>query len=121
MTRMAAAAAAGATAVGAPASFYLRAASGVDYCTTVKDQSSCGSCVGFGVVATMEHVGRYTLRRPTLPVDLSEAHRFFCHGPATGACCANGWWPDRAANAAGDQGVAFEDYFRIRRPSRRER
>ena len=111
MGRIAAAATAGATAVGAPASFDLRNVSGVNYCTTVKDQSRCGSCVSFGVVATMEHVGRYTLRRATLPVDLSEAHLFFCHGPATGASCANGWWPDRAANAARDQGVAFEDYF----------
>jgi hypothetical protein len=67
--------------------------------------------VAFGVVATMEGIGRYTTGRPTLPVDLSESHLFFCHGPATGASCSNGWWPDRAATAARDLGVTFEDYF----------
>lgn len=113
MTSIAADAAVAATAesVGAPVSFDLRSVSGVNYCTPVRDQGGCGSCVAFGTVATMEHVGRYTSRRPNLPLDLSEAHLFFCHGPATGASCANGWWPDRAANAARDQGVAFEDYF----------
>lgn len=59
----------------------------------------------------MEAVARYTTRRPTLPVDLSEAHLFYCHGPSTGASCANGWWPDRACDAARDAGVAFEDHF----------
>jgi C1A family cysteine protease len=102
---------ASAGAIGAPASFDLRNVNGVNYSTAVRNQGSCGSCVAFGTVATMEAVGRYVNRRPTLPVDLSEAHLFFCHGPATGASCANGWWPDRACNAARDSGVAFEDYF----------
>jgi C1A family cysteine protease len=107
----AAARAMSADAIGAPTSFDLRNVSGANYSTGVRNQGGCGSCVAFGTVATMEGVGRYTTRRPTLPVDLSEAHLFFCHGPATGASCANGWWPDRACNAARDQGVAFEDYF----------
>lgn len=103
--------AARADAVGAPVAFDLRNVDGADYTSGVRDQGQCGSCVGFSVVATMEHVGRYTLRRSALNLDLSEAHLFFCLGPATGASCANGWWPDRAAIAARDQGVAFEDAF----------
>jgi hypothetical protein len=100
-----------ADAVGAPAAFDLRNVSGVSYSTAVRDQGSCGSCVAFGVVATMEGVGRFTTGRPALPVDLSEAHLFYCHGAAAGARCGTGWWPDQACNAARDQGVAFEDYF----------
>jgi C1A family cysteine protease len=107
----AAASAAVAEAVGAPASFDLRNVSGVNYSTPVRDQGACGSCVAFGVVATMEGIGRFTARRPSLPVDLSEAHLYYCHGAAAGAKCNTGWWPDQACNAARDKGIAFEDYF----------
>jgi C1A family cysteine protease len=112
-TEAAAATARAATAdsIGAPAAFDLRNVNGANYSTEVRNQLSCGSCVAFGTVATMEGVARFTTGRPTLPVDLSEAHLFFCHGPATGASCSNGWWPDRACNAARDHGVTFENYF----------
>jgi hypothetical protein len=82
-------------AIGAPASFDLRSVNGVNYSTSVRDQGGCGSCVAFGVVATMEGVGRFTTGRPALPVDLSEAHLFYCHGAAAGARCGSGWWPKR--------------------------
>lgn len=98
-------------AVGAPAAFDLRNVNGVDYTTGVKDQGSCGSCVAFGTVATMEHVLRFTQRTASLPVDLSEAHMFYCHGRDAGARCATGWWPDQALAAAKAKGVTFEDYY----------
>lgn len=100
-----------ADSVGAPTAFDLRNVGGANYSTPVKDQGGCGSCVAFGTAASMEGVTRFTRRTPNLPVDLSEAHLFYCHGAAAGRNCSNGWWPDQALNAARDHGVAFEDYF----------
>jgi C1A family cysteine protease len=97
--------------VGAPSSFDLRNVGGVNYSTPIKNQGNCGSCVAFGVAGTMEAVARYTRRASALPVDLSEAHLFYCHGRAAGARCNTGWWPEQALNAARTTGVTFEDYY----------
>jgi C1A family cysteine protease len=109
----AAAAARQATAesIGAPTSFDLRNVGGVNFSTPIKDQLGCGSCVAFGVLATMEAVARFTRRAATLPIDLSEAHMFYCHGRAAGARCSTGWWPEQAFTAARNTGVTFEDYY----------
>jgi C1A family cysteine protease len=105
-----AAAVADTRAAGAPTSFDLRNVGGVSYDTPVKDQGACGSCVAFGTVAVMETVFRYT-RRTTMPIDLSEAHLFYCHGRAAGRNCSNGWLPEPALTCARDKGVTFEDYY----------
>jgi C1A family cysteine protease len=94
----------------APAAFDLRNVGGANYDTAVKDQGGCGSCVAFGSAATMETVYRFT-RRTQTPLNLSEAHLFYCHARAEGRNCGNGWWPDRALLAAKDKGVTFDDYF----------
>ena len=106
----AAAIGANAESVGAPASFDVRNVGGVSYDTSVKDQGGCGSCVAFGAAGTMEVVFRFG-RRTQMPVDLSEAHLFYCHARAESRNCGNGWWPDRALLAARDKGVTFEDYY----------
>ncbi len=67
--------------------------------------------MAFGTVGAMEGVARYTRRTPALPVDLSEAHLFYCHGYNAGARCNTGWWPDQALNAARDIGVTFDNYY----------
>jgi C1A family cysteine protease len=100
-----------AAAAGTPISFDLRNVNGVNYTTPIRDQGGCGSCVAFGVVATMEAVTRYTRRNATLPIDYSEAHLYYCWGKAAGATCASGWMPDQALTACQSKGITFEDYF----------
>lgn len=97
--------------IGAPASFDARNVGGADYVTKVKDQSSCGSCVAFGAVATAETTAAFTRGQPGMELDLSEAHLFYVHGPNTGASCSNGWWPEHAFTAMRDIGVTFENYM----------
>jgi hypothetical protein len=46
------------------------------------------------------------------PVDLSEAHLFYCHGGSEGRNCGNGWWPENAIKKARDVGVTTEEHFR---------
>jgi C1A family cysteine protease len=92
----------------APASYDLRNVGGKNFVTGIKDQLSCGSCVAFGTVATVE--GRLRVQRsdPSLAVNLSEAHLFFCHGREVGASCSTGWMPNKALDALKSKGVADE-------------
>lgn len=73
-----AAASAAAEAITAATSFDLRNVGGTNYGTPIRDQGQCGSCVAFGVAATLEGTARYTRRTPALPMDLSEAQIFYC-------------------------------------------
>lgn len=72
---------------GLPAAFDLRNVAGANYVTPIKDQKNCGSCVAFGVVATVESRLRKQRANPNLAVDLSEAHLFFVHARARGYNC----------------------------------
>jgi C1A family cysteine protease len=80
----------------APAAWDWRSARGGNYVTPIVDQGGCGSCVAFGTIATFEAQAQISLGNPTLGVDLSEAHLWFCYGPphGAGACPNGGWWPD---------------------------
>jgi len=100
-----------ATSVGAPAAFDSRNVGGANYTTPVKDQGSCGSCVAFGTVATMETTAAFTRGAPNFDPDLSEAHLFYVHGKSDGATCATGWLPSRAFTFCQNVGVTFENYF----------
>ncbi len=100
-----------ASSVGAPAAFDARNIGGADYTTPVKDQGSCGSCVAFGTVATMETTAALMRGAPNFNPDLSEAHLFYVHGNSDGATCATGWLPSRAFMFCQNIGVTFEDYF----------
>jgi C1A family cysteine protease len=95
-------------AVGAPTAYDLRNVGGKNFVTPIRDQSSCGSCVAFGTVATVESRLRVQRNDPNLAVDLSEAHLFFCHGRDSGASCSNGWWPQKAFDAFKSKGVVDE-------------
>ena len=67
-----------------------------NFVSPVRDQAFCGSCVAFGTIAVLESMVKIAGQAPDLPVDLSEAHLYFCYGPDRGAlpCPDGGWWPD---------------------------
>lgn len=96
------------TWAGAPAAFDLRNVGGQNFVTPIKNQLSCGSCVAFGTVATVESTLRKQRNDPGLAIDLSEAHLFFCHGKARGRNCENGWMPNEALEDIKTKGLADE-------------
>lgn len=46
-----------------------------------------------------------------MPIDLSEAHAYYCYGRADGARCSTGWWPHRLLPSTKNTGLTFEDYY----------
>ena len=78
--------------------------------TSIKDQRSCGSCVAFGVAATVESMAIIEYNQQH---DLSEAELFFCAGPqaGAGACPQGGWWPADAMPYLRSTGVGEESCF----------
>jgi len=100
-----------AVAVGYPSSYDLRNVGGKNFITTIKDQGGCGSCVAFGVAATVEGTLRRQRNNPSLAVDYSEAHLFYCYARDQGRRCATGWWPSKALDAFRDEGVVDEACF----------
>lgn len=98
-------------AVTAPASFDLRNVGGANYITPVRNQRSCGSCVAFGSIATVEGTMRFARQDANFAIDLSEGHLFNCIARSQGRACAGnngGWWVDPAMRALRDQGVVDE-------------
>jgi C1A family cysteine protease len=96
---------------GAPSAFDLRNVGGKNYITSVKNQGSCGSCVSFGSVATVEGTMRFRSDNPNLAVDLSEAHLFYCHARQQNRNCGNGWWVPPALDAFKNIGVSDESCY----------
>jgi C1A family cysteine protease len=81
---------------GYPASYDLRDGG---FVTSIKDQSSCGSCVAFGAVATVETTYQVQKNQPNSTIDLSEAQLFYCYASVDGYGCGTGWWVDPALEA----------------------
>lgn len=81
---------------------------GGDWTTPVKDQGSCGSCVSFGVVATIESRINIVCNTPNMDKDLSEAHLFYC---GCGNCCPSGWNFPPALDFCKNTGVGLESSF----------
>jgi hypothetical protein len=106
-----------------PASYDLRNVDEQNFITPIRDQMHCGSCVAFGVCATVE--GTLQVRRddPALNPDFSEAHLFYCLGGKNGRTCGNfvgnppaaepngGWWPGGALTEFQTTGVVDEACF----------
>jgi len=93
--------------IGAPASVDWRNKNG-NFVTSIKNQGGCGSCVAFGVIATVESRIRIMANEPNRAIDLSEAQLFYCHARAQGRNCGNGWWVGPALDAFKNSGVADE-------------
>ena len=94
-------------AVAAPAAIDWRN-NGGNWITQVKDQSSCGSCVSFATVGTLESRVRIACRNAALSIDLSEAHLFYC---GCGNCCVPGWNFPPALDFCKNTGVGLEASF----------
>ncbi len=92
-------------------SYDLRNVGGANFITPVRDQGGCGSCVAFGTAAAVEGTLRVTRRDPSLDVNLSEAHLFYCYAREQGRSCATGWWPSAALDAMKAGGVVDEACF----------
>jgi C1A family cysteine protease len=80
----------------------------MDWVTPVQNQGSCGSCVAFGTVATIECQARIEYGDPSWNPNLSEADLFFC---GAGRRCKQGWWPRYALDYAEDKGISDEKCF----------
>ena len=99
-------------AIGVPKAYDLRNIGGKNFVTPIKNQKSCGSCVAFGTIATVESTLKLEGNDPNLAVDLSEAHLFFCHGKDVGRNCSNGWWPNEALDAFKNKGVVDAECYK---------
>lgn len=100
----------GMKAFGAPAAHDWRNVGGQNYVTPIKNQGGCGSCVAFGVVASVESKIKI-IRGASHAVDLSEAHLFYCIARSQGRTCggsSGGWWPEPAMVGFRDIGVTDE-------------
>jgi C1A family cysteine protease len=97
--------------VGYPASYDLRNVAGQNFITSIKNQGGCGSCVAFGVAATVEGTFRRQRNNPGLALDYSEAQLFYCYARSQGRNCSNGWWPNNALDFFRDSGVADESCY----------
>ena len=95
----------------APAAFDLRNVNGKNYVGKIKDQGNCGSCVSFGVTATIEGSACYKLGKDPARFDLSEADLYFCFGPRHGSNCDTGWIPSQALPHCANPGIVDEACF----------
>ena len=96
-----------AEAFAAPAAIDWRN-NGGDYTTSIKNQQSCGSCVSFATLATIESRMNIVCKNPNLDPDYSEAFLFYC---GCGNCCNTGWNFAPALNYCKNTGVAKESAF----------
>lgn len=98
---------AGLRALAAPAAVDWRA-NGGNFITAVRDQQSCGSCVSFATLATIESRMNIVCRTPDNQRDYSEAYLFYC---GCGNCCGTGWDFAPALDFCKTSGVAEDASF----------
>jgi len=96
-----------AAAIAVPAAVDWRS-NGGNFVTPIRDQLSCGSCVSFGTLATIEARVNIACRTPGGARDYSEAFLFYC---GCGRCCGSGWNFVPALDFCKNQGVAAESSF----------
>lgn len=81
---------------------------GGNWVTLVRNQQSCGSCVSFATLATIESRLSIVCRNASLKPDLSEAFLFYC---GCGNCCGTGWNFPPALDFCKNTGYAQESSF----------
>jgi len=89
---------------GYPAAIDWRDVGGHNWITPIRNQASCGSCVAFGSLATVESLARIEQGQPSLNIDLSEMHLFNCGGGS----CSGGWYNSSACTYLKNNGVPDE-------------
>ncbi len=91
-----------------PPSVDWRNRGGNNWVSPIQDQGSCASCVAFATCAVIESRVRISEKNPSLSLDLSEAHLFFC---GVGNGCKAGWEFDPALARCRNPGVGLESAF----------
>jgi C1A family cysteine protease len=94
-----------------PNAFDYRKIERKNYVTKIRDQGNCGSCVAFGSLGAIEATVSRHRKHANPKLDLSEAHLFFCFGPADGATCGTAWWPAKALPHCVNPGTVDEACF----------
>ena len=90
---------------GQPTAIDWRDKDGHNWVTPIRDQQTCGSCVAFGAVATLESLVRIEENLPDLDIDLSEMHLFNCGGGS----CIFGWYNSFACSYLKNNGTPDEE------------
>lgn len=85
-----------------PESVDWRDVNEADWTSEIADQSTCGSCVAFATCSALESRVRIIEADADHQVSMSEAHLFFCCGPAD---CDAGWTPWEALKKSRETGL----------------
>ena len=89
-----------------PSEYNLRKVNGSDFCTGIRDQSGCGSCVAFAVTAAVESSYEVYNSNPSANLDLSEWDLF-----TRGGSCSAGWMFVPALEALRKYGICRESCY----------
>jgi C1A family cysteine protease len=98
-----------------PQSWDWRSVSGSNWVSAVRSQGGCGSCVAFGVAATLESHQRIEESNANLNIDVSEAALFFI--PERQCNLGDpryGWSVPAALDFLVDEGACFEENYPYR-------
>lgn len=77
------------------------------WCSPVRNQGNCGSCIGHGAIETMEACYRLLENNPADKIKFSIAAAFFC----AGGTCANGLNCPAILNYLQTQGVCLDQFL----------
>ena len=94
------------TAYNYPSKYDLRNVNGSNFCTAIRDQKDCGSCVAFATTAAVESTYEVYNNNPSANLDLSEWDLF-----TRGGSCYSGWMFVPALDALKKYGICMESCY----------